>query len=55
MNPARSFGPALVGWNWTGHWVYWAGPVIGAGAAGSLFYRWLKGNGTDKPAKGSPG
>ena len=54
MNPARSFGPALVGWNWTGHWVYWAGPVIGAGA-GSPFYRWLKGNGTDKPAKGSPG
>lgn len=30
MNPARSFGPALVGWMWRHHWVYWAAPVLGA-------------------------
>ena len=29
MNPARSFGPALIGGVWAGHWIYWAAPIIG--------------------------
>ena len=37
MNPARSFGPALVGWTWTAHWVYWVGPLLGA-TLGALAY-----------------
>jgi MIP family channel proteins len=27
MNPARSFGPALVGGEWRAHWLYWLAPV----------------------------
>ncbi len=42
LNPARSFGPALVLGEWPAeHWIYWAGPAAGSVAAAGL-YKFLK-------------
>lgn len=50
MNPARSFGPALVSGDWRSFWAYVAGPVIGAGIA--LGCAWvLRGAGGDATAR----
>ncbi|XP_060778635.1 aquaporin-1-like [Neoarius graeffei] len=53
INPARSFGPALVSVEFEHHWVFWAGPLCGGVVAallydfilfpkGSDFVGWLK-------------
>ena len=33
LNPARSFGPAVVSGYFENHWIFWLGPLIGAALA----------------------
>lgn len=40
MNPARSFGPALLSGQWEAHWLYWLAPLLG-GVLAALAYRAL--------------
>lgn len=40
VNPARSFGPALVGGQWTDFWIFVVGPVLG-GVLGALAHALL--------------
>jgi aquaporin NIP len=41
MNPARSFGPALVAGAWSFQWIYWLGPIAGA-VMGALTYQFIR-------------
>ncbi|MEK6570768.1 MAG: aquaporin, partial [Bacteroidota bacterium] len=42
MNPARTFGPALVSGFWENHLVYWVGPALG-GFVAALVYQYVLG------------
>jgi aquaporin Z len=49
MNPARTFGPDLVGGDFTSYWVYVAGPLVGVVLAVAAAYV-LRGPGGDQTA-----
>lgn len=66
MNPARAFGPQLVGGHWADAWVWYLGPLLGAAAAAVLYqYLYLRplrpvpvgapGTGLDEPRAGETG
>jgi aquaporin Z len=52
MNPARTFGPDLVGTTFTGYWVYIAGPIAGALLAVIIAFV-LRGPGGGKSSSGA--
>jgi aquaporin Z len=51
MNPARSFGPALVMGHWEWHWMYWLAPVLGACAAALFYHAFLLVTPEEPPVK----
>lgn len=42
MNPARTVGTAFATDNWSNHWVYWVGPILGGVAAALLYTQVLE-------------
>jgi MIP family channel proteins len=53
MNPARAFGPEVVGNFWGEGWIYWIGPAIGALLA-ALGYDYLYLRPPEPPVVGTP-
>ena len=51
LNTARSFGPALIGSEWTDFWVYVIGPPLGAVIGWAVYAVVVKGGGTEPAAQ----
>jgi aquaporin TIP len=53
MNPARAFGPELIGNFWAQGWIYYLGPAIG-GVVAAVGYDWLYLRPLAPPVVGTP-
>jgi aquaporin TIP len=53
MNPARAFGPELIGNFWGAGWIYYVGPALGAVVA-AVGYDWLYLRPLAPPVVGTP-
>lgn len=47
VNPARTFGPALISGFWEFHWLYWAAPIVG-GIIAALLMNYIYVNKAEK-------
>jgi aquaporin Z len=54
VNPARTFGPDLIGGEWDGIWIYFIAPPLGAVIAVAV-YRYLRGGARREPRPSSQG
>lgn len=52
LNPARSFGPAVISNTWKYQWIYWVGPFLGAFLASLFHVIILRTKPKEHPAKG---
>jgi aquaporin Z len=46
LNPARSYGPALVSWKWADQWIYAVAPPLG-GVLGLMAFRLVRAEGRE--------
>ena len=44
INPARAFGPALISMDWSNHYVWWIGPIVGGTLAAWLYGQFMMKN-----------
>lgn len=49
MNPARAFGATALSGAWSGHWIYWVGPLVGAALAALLYQGLMLERTTERP------
>lgn len=54
MNPARTFGSAVIAGIWENHWVYWLGPILGGVAAALIYHHAFTAPSTDEVTEYSP-